>query len=128
MMMLLFLLVFYAGQYNSVRATLEGCRTSIRAEVVAEYNDSAAEDDCEIYRAPVNTAVPHHGAHILCSAYVHGITNPAHYARNQARQLQAEEAERGQHLEKQLTSIGSSQCERDYRNLAGQQFPKTAVF
>jgi len=37
---------------------------------------------------------------ILCSAHVHGITNPAHssYARNLARQQQAEEAERGQHL------------------------------
>ncbi len=34
---------------------------------------------------------------------MHGITNPAHYARNQERQQQAEEVERGQHLEKQLT-------------------------
>ncbi len=34
---------------------------------------------------------------------MHGITNPAHYARDLVRQQQAEEAERGQHLEKQLT-------------------------
>ncbi len=95
--MLLFLLAFYAGPYNSVRATLEGWHTTIRAEVAAEYNDS------EIERAPVNTALPPDGVRILCSAHVHGITNPAHYARNQARQQQAEEAERGQHPEKQLT-------------------------
>ncbi len=35
---------------------------------------------------------------------MHGITNPAHYARNLALQQQAEEAERGHHLEKQLTA------------------------
>ncbi len=34
---------------------------------------------------------------------MHGITNPAHYARDLVRQQQAEEVERGQHLEKQLT-------------------------
>ncbi len=100
--MLLCLLAFYAGQYDSVRATLEGWRTSIRAEVAAEYNDSAT-NDCEIERAQVNSALPHDGVRILCSVHVHGITNPAHYARNQARQQQAEEAEKEQHLEKQLT-------------------------
>ncbi len=84
-MMMRFLLAFYAGQYNSVRATLEGWRTPIRAKVAAEYDDSAAEGECKIYRAPANTAMPHHGVRILCSASVHGITNPAHYARNQAR-------------------------------------------
>jgi hypothetical protein len=83
-MMLLFLLAFYAGPYNSVRATLEGWRTTIRAEVAAEYNDSAT-DDCAIERAQVNTALPHDDVRILCSAHVHGITNPAHYARNLAR-------------------------------------------
>ena len=57
-MMLLFLLAFYAGPYNSVRATLEGWRTPIRAEIAAEYKDST----------------------------------------NLARQQQAQEAERGQHL------------------------------
>jgi hypothetical protein len=57
-MMLLFLLAFYAGPYNSVRATLEGWRTTIRAEIAAEYKDST----------------------------------------NLARQQQAQEAERGQHL------------------------------
>jgi hypothetical protein len=50
----------------------------------------------------VNIAIPYDGVSILCSAYVHGTNNPAHYARNLARQQQAEEAERGQHLEKQL--------------------------
>ena len=53
-------------------------------------------------RAQVNTALPHNGVCMHCSAHVHGITNPVHYARNQARQQQAEEAERGQHREKQL--------------------------
>ncbi len=53
------LLAFYAGQYNSVRATLEGWGTPIRAEVAAEYYDSAAEDECKIYRALANTAMPH---------------------------------------------------------------------
>ncbi len=38
------LLAFYAGQYNTVCVTLEGWRTTIRAEVEAEYDDSAAED------------------------------------------------------------------------------------
>jgi hypothetical protein len=57
-MMLLFLLAFYAGPYNSVRATLEGWRTTIREEIAAEYKDST----------------------------------------NLARQQQAQEAERGQHL------------------------------
>jgi hypothetical protein len=101
-MMLLFLLAFYAGPYDSVRATLEGWRTMIRAEIAAEYKDSAT-DACAIERALVNTALPHDSVRILCSAHVRGITNPAHYARNLARQQQAEEAERGQHLEKQLT-------------------------
>ncbi len=95
--LLLFLLAFYAGPYNSVRATLEGWRTTIRAEIAAEYKDSTT-DAWAIERAPVNTALPHDGVRILCSAHVHGITNPAHYARNLAGQLQAEEAERGQHL------------------------------
>jgi hypothetical protein len=40
---------------------------------------------------------PQHGGRILCSAYVHGITQLAH-------QQQAGEEERGQHLEKQPTS------------------------
>ena len=96
-----------AGPYNSVRATLEGWRSAIRAEVAAENanDNSATEEDCESYRAPVVNAVfPPHGICTLCSAHVHGITNPALYARNQARQQQAEEAERGQHLEKQLRS------------------------
>jgi len=53
-------------------------------------------------RVPVNTALPHDGVDKLCSTPVHGITNPVNYARNQARQQQAEEAERGQHREKQL--------------------------
>ncbi len=35
---------------------------------------------------------------------MHGNTNPAHYARIRAQQQQAEEAERGQHLQKQLSS------------------------
>jgi hypothetical protein len=43
------------------------------------------------------------GVRILCSAHVHDITYPAHYAKNQARQQQAEEEERGKHLKKQLT-------------------------
>ncbi len=72
--MLLFLLAFYAEQYNSVRATLLGWRTTIRAEVVAEYNDSTTDD----------TVLPHYGVCVLCSAHVNGITNPAHYARNQS--------------------------------------------
>jgi hypothetical protein len=101
-MMLLFLLALYAGPYKSVRATLVGWSTMIRAEVAAEYNDSAT-NDCAIARAQVNTALPHDGVRILFSAHVHGITNPAHYPRNLVRQQQAEEAERGQHLEKQLT-------------------------
>ncbi len=81
----------------------------IRAEVAAENvnDDPATKEDCEIYRAPVKAAIPPHGVRILCSAYVHCITNPAHYARNQARKQQAEEAERGQHLEKQLRSAAA---------------------
>jgi hypothetical protein len=113
---------FYAGQlnkcdkefndiqlYQSVCATLEGWRSEIRAEVAAvnANDDSATEEDCEIYRAPVKAAIPPHGIHILCSAHVHCITNPGHYARNQARQQQAEEAEPGQHLEKQLRSAAA---------------------
>ncbi len=105
-MMLLVLLAFHAGQYSCVRATLEGWRTTIRAEVVAGYNDCAT-DDCAIQRAPINTALPNDGVRILYSAHVHGITNPAHYARNQARQQQAEEAERGQHLDKPLTGAAA---------------------
>ncbi len=54
-----------AGQYNSVHATLEGWRSTIRAEIAAEkiYYDSDDEDDCEIFRALVNKAPfpPHHG-------------------------------------------------------------------
>ena len=65
-------------------------------------NDDSATNDCAIVRVPVNTAPPHDGVDKLCSAPVHGITNPVNYARNQARQQQAEEAERGQHREKQL--------------------------
>ena len=95
---LIFFLAFYAGPFNSVRATLDGWRAEIIAEVQAEYaNDDSATDDCAIVRVPVNTALPHDGIHKLCSTHVHGITNPVHFARNQARQQQAEEAERGQH-------------------------------
>ncbi len=68
-------------------------------EEQAEYaNNDSATDDCAIVRVPVNTALPHDGVHKLCSAHVHCITNPVNYARNQARQQQAEEAARGQHL------------------------------
>ncbi len=104
-----FFVAFYAGPYNSVRATLEGWRSAIRAEVAAENanDDSATEEDCEIFRAPVNADIPPHGVRTLCSAHVHGITNPALYARNQARQQQAEEAERAQHLDKQLRSAAA---------------------
>ena len=88
---------------NSVRATLDGWRAEVIAEVEAENaNDDSATNDCAIVRVPVNTAPPHDGFDKLCSAPVHGITNPVNYARNQARQQQAEEAERGQHREKQL--------------------------
>ena len=38
---------------------------------------------------------------------MHGITNPAHYARDLARQQQAGEEERGQHLEKQPTGAAA---------------------
>ncbi len=61
---LIFFFAFYAGPFNSVRATLDGWRAEVIAEVEAE--------------------------------------NAVNYARNQARQQQAEEAERGQHREKQL--------------------------
>ncbi len=88
----------YAGPFNSVRATLDGWLAEVIAEVEAENaNDDSATDDCAI-----NTALPHDGVDKLCSAPVHGITNPVNYARNQARQQQAEEAERGQLREKQL--------------------------
>jgi hypothetical protein len=112
----------YAGQFNSVRTTLEGWRLAIRAEVPAENasDDSATEEDCKIYRAQVKAAIPSHGVRILCSAaipshgvsilcsaHIPGITNPAHYARNQARQQQAKEADQGQHLEKQLRSAAA---------------------
>jgi hypothetical protein len=94
--MFLFSLALYAGQYNSVRATLDGWRAKIRAEVAAE----------KIYR--VNPApYPQDGGHSLCSAQVDGNTNPPHYARIRAQQQQAEEAERGQHLQKQLSSAVS---------------------
>ncbi len=98
-----------AGPYNSVHATLEGWRSAIRAEVAAENanDDSATEEDCEIYRAQVKAAIPPHGVRIVCSAHVHSITNPGQYARNQACQQQAEEAERGQYLEKQLGSAAA---------------------
>ncbi len=87
---------FYARPDNSIRATLEGRRTTIRAEVAAE----------NIY--PENQApYTQDGGRILCSAHVHGITNPAQYAKNRAQQQQAEEAERGQHLEKQLSSAAA---------------------
>ena len=59
-----------------MRATLDGWR----AEVIAEVEAEIAKDDS----APNSCA------------------NPVNYARNQARQQQAEEAERGQHREKQL--------------------------
>ncbi len=95
-MLFLFFLAFYAGPYNSVRATLEGWRTTIRAEVAAE----------NIY--PVNPApYPQDGGRNLCSAQVHCVTNPAHHARIRAQQQQAEEAGRGQHQQKQLSSAAS---------------------
>ncbi len=61
------LLAFYAGPYNSVRTTLEGWRSTIRAEVAAENtnDDSTSEDDCEIYRAKVNAAIPTWRPHSL---------------------------------------------------------------
>ncbi len=102
-MSLIFFFAFYAGPFNSVRATLDGWRAEAIAEVESENaNDDSATDDCAIVRVPVSTALPHDGVHKLCSAPVHGIINPVNYARNQARQQQAEEAERGQHREKQL--------------------------
>ncbi len=53
---------------------------------------------------PVNLSpYPQDGRSILCSAHVHGITD----ARKWAQQRQAEEAEQGQHLEKQLSSAAS---------------------
>jgi hypothetical protein len=95
-MIFLFLLSFYAGPYNSVRATLEGWSTTIRAEVAAE----------NMY--PVNPApYPQDGVCSLCSAQVHCVTNPAHHARILAQQQQAEEAERDQHLQKQLSCAAS---------------------
>ena len=89
---MIFVFACYAGPFNSVRTTLDGWR----AEVIAEVEAEIANDDS----AP--NAPPHDGVDKLCSAPVHGITNPVNYARNQARQQQAEEAERGQHREKQL--------------------------
>ena len=86
-----------------MRATLDGWRAEVIAEVEAKNaNDDSATNDCAIVRVPVNTALPHDGVDKLCSAHVHGITNPVNYARNQARHQQAEVAERGQHREKQL--------------------------
>ena len=86
-----------------MRATLDGWRAEVIAEVEAEIaNDDSATNDCAIVRVQVNTAPPHDGVEKLCSAPVHGITNPVNYARNQARQQQAEEAERGQHRESSL--------------------------
>ena len=95
-MMFLLALELHAGPYNSVRATLDGWRATIRAEVAAE----------KMY--PVNPApYPQHGGRSLCSAQVHDNTNPPHYARILAQQQQAEEAERGQHLQKQLSSAAA---------------------
>lgn len=94
--MFLLSLALHAGPYNSVRATLDGWRATIRAEVAAE----------KMY--PVNPApYPQHGGRSLCSAQVHDNTNPPHYARIRAQQQQAEEAERGQHLQKQLSSAAA---------------------
>ena len=91
------------GQLTVFAQPLDGWRAEVIAEVEAEIaNDDSATNDCAIVRVPVNTAPPHDGVDKLCSAPVHGITNPVNYARNQARQQQAEEAERGQHREKQL--------------------------
>ncbi len=87
-----FLPAFYAGPYNSVRATLEGWRTTIRAEVAVE----------NIH--PVNPAPYSQDGHsILSSMHVHGITD----ARKWEQQQQAEEAERGQRLQKQLNIAAS---------------------
>ncbi len=84
----MFFLAFYAGPFNSFRATLDGWRAEIIAKVEAENaNDDSATDDCAILTAPVDTALPHVGVHKLCSAHVHGITDPVHFARNLARQL-----------------------------------------
>jgi hypothetical protein len=91
-MALIFYFAFYAGPFNSVCATLDGWRAEVIAEVEAENaNNDSATNDCAIVRVPVNTAPPHDG-----------VRNPVNSARNQARQQQAEEAERGQHREKQL--------------------------
>ncbi len=74
----------------------EGWSTSITAEFAAE----------NIY--PVNPApFPQDGGRSLCSTHVHGISKPGQNARNPAQQQQAEEAERGQHLEKQLRSAAA---------------------
>jgi hypothetical protein len=94
--MCLLSLALHAGPYNSVRATLDGWRATIRAEVAAE----------KMY--PVNPApYPQDGGSSLCGAQVHANTIPPHYARIRAQQQQAEEAERGQHLQKQLSSAVS---------------------
>ncbi len=58
-MSLIFFFALYAGQFNSVRATIDGWRAKIIAEVEAENaNDDSATDDCAIVRAPVDTALP----------------------------------------------------------------------
>jgi hypothetical protein len=73
------------------------------AEVETVMNRRAAEK-----MDPVNPKhYPQDGGRSLCSAQVHGNTNPPHYARIRAQQQQAEEAERGQHLQKQLSSAAS---------------------
>ncbi len=79
-----------------IRATLEGWRSTIRAEVVAE----------EFFSAPVTVRpYPQLGGRVLCCTHVIGTTNPADYNKHlalkqQAEELQAEEEGRGQHLEK----------------------------
>jgi hypothetical protein len=68
----------------------------IRAEV-------EAENTYEVNLAPY----PQDGGCSLCSAYVHCIIKPAHYAGNQMQQLQAEEEEQGQRLDNQLSSAAA---------------------
>ena len=91
-MLFLFFLTFHAVPSNSVSETLEGWRTPIRAKVAAEN---------------MFPPYPQDGGRSLCSAQVHCVTNQEHHARIRAQQQQAEKAERGQHLQKQLSSAAS---------------------
>ncbi len=68
-MMFLLSLALHAGQYNSVRATLDRWHTMIRAKV-------AAEKMYQVNPEPY----PQHGGSSLCSAQVHDNINQPHYA------------------------------------------------